>query len=372
MADSYVVYTALGGEDTYAVTFPFLKRSHVGVTKNGVAVTDYSWLSDSQIQFDADVPASVVIKFQRTTPSTPQFNSSDGTVLTNTQLSILSRQSIYLVQETNDHALETISVANSVLDGVEDIADDVAAAEASAVAAAASAAAAATFNPSNYYTTGQIDTALGTRDTAISGAVSDAAAALAAAVAAGPITGDVQITLRPTARSGWLVFNDGTIGDASSSATYANSAAQALFTFMYDTYNDTLFPVSGGRGANASADWAAHKRGTLSKVLGRAIVIAGTPSSGGATARAAGESFGNETQAVPLKNHVHGPGAMAVSVPAAVSLDGSGTQKAGYSTTSDTALSVSVSGNTASAGDGAAPTLAVSQPSVVMYAHVKL
>jgi hypothetical protein len=40
-------------------------------------------------------------------------------------------------------------------------------------------------------------------------------------------TGDAKITLKTTADPGWLIMNDGTIGSASSGATYQNANAQA-------------------------------------------------------------------------------------------------------------------------------------------------
>ena len=44
-------------------------------------------------------------------------------------------------------------------------------------------------------------------------------------------TGDVKITLKNVADSGWVIMNDGNIGDASSSATTrANADTQNLFT----------------------------------------------------------------------------------------------------------------------------------------------
>jgi hypothetical protein len=85
-----------------------------------------------------------------------------------------------------------------------------------------------------------------------------------------------------TAPAGWLFANGvGTIGSASSGADYANARAEALFHHCYDTYSNTVCPVSGGRGASAAADWAANKRLTLPDLRGRAIF--GNPAMGGVT-----------------------------------------------------------------------------------------
>lgn len=62
-----------------------------------------------------------------------------------------------------------------------------------------------------------------------------------------------------------------TIGDASSGADVSAVYTQALFQHLWDTYSNTICPVSGGRGASATADFAAHKRITMPDLRGRAI-----------------------------------------------------------------------------------------------------
>ena len=75
-------------------------------------------------------------------------------------------------------------------------------------------------------------------------------------------------------RSGWVRCNGRTIGSASSGATErANADCQALFEFKWNTYNNTYCPVSGGRGANALADWGANK--TIGTLDFREITIGG-------------------------------------------------------------------------------------------------
>lgn len=110
-------------------------------------------------------------------------------------------------------------------------------------------------------------------------------------------TGDYRISSRATtALSGWVKVDDGTIGNADSGGTTrANADTVDLFTHLYTTFSDSICPVSGGRGASAAADFAApaNKTITLSKMLGRALVIAGTGS--GLTSRALGNIVGAET-----------------------------------------------------------------------------
>ena len=106
-------------------------------------------------------------------------------------------------------------------------------------------------------------------------------------------TGDVKFTLKTTADSGWVMMNDGSIGNASSSATTrADADTESLFTLLWDNVSNTYAAVSGGRGANAAADFAANKRINLTKTLGRALAAAGAGS--GLSNRALGETLGEE------------------------------------------------------------------------------
>lgn len=105
------------------------------------------------------------------------------------------------------------------------------------------------------------------------------AAVAAASVGTGFTTGDAKLTLKTTADSGWVMSNDGTIGDASSGATTrANADCSALFTLLWNNITDAYAPVSGGRGGSAAADFAAHKTIALTKNLGRALAVSGAGS----------------------------------------------------------------------------------------------
>jgi hypothetical protein len=123
-----------------------------------------------------------------------------------------------------------------------------------------------------------------------------------------PTTGDAKLTLKIAADPGWVMMNDGTLGDATSGAsTLADPTAQALFTLLWNQIPDTWCPVTpGGRGATAVADWAAHKAIKLPRQLGRALVVSGTGA--GLTQRALGAYSGEETHALTnaeLTSHGH-------------------------------------------------------------------
>lgn len=128
-----------------------------------------------------------------------------------------------------------------------------------------------------------------------------AAAAAATLLGQTWTTGDIKLTLKDTADTGWRLFDDGTIGDGSSSATYANVLAVDLFTLLFNKINDTNCPILTSSGSattraaqtSAATAWAAHCRMSLPKTLGRALAIAGSGS--GLTSRTLGQKVGAET-----------------------------------------------------------------------------
>lgn len=120
-------------------------------------------------------------------------------------------------------------------------------------------------------------------------------------------TGDYVLSIDDDARSGWVLCDDGTIGPASSGATTrANADCEALYLLMWAKISNTHAPVTGGRGVSAAADWAAGKTMALTKMLGRALIVAGAGS--GLTSRAVGQTLGAETHQLTtaqLASHTH-------------------------------------------------------------------
>lgn len=91
--------------------------------------------------------------------------------------------------------------------------------------------------------------------------------------------------------SGYVRANSRTIGNASSGATERASAdCEALFILLWA---DATLTVTGGRGANASSDWAASKQISLPDVRNR--VLAGLASMGAAAANLLTGLDGGET-----------------------------------------------------------------------------
>lgn len=106
-------------------------------------------------------------------------------------------------------------------------------------------------------------------------------------------TGDLKPTHKVTADTSWIMWSDGSIGDGSSSATIrANADTADLFALYWNNYNNTLCPVSSGRGLTAVADFAAHKRLSLPVGAGRSLGLAGAGS--GLTSRTVGSTTGAE------------------------------------------------------------------------------
>lgn len=121
-------------------------------------------------------------------------------------------------------------------------------------------------------------------------------------------TGDIKLTLKSSPDTGWLMFDDGTFGSASSGSSNSNNVANlALFTLLFNSpFTDANIPIlTSGGGAttraaqvSASAAWAANCRMSLPKTLGRALAIAG--SGAGLTARVPGQALGEETHLLTL------------------------------------------------------------------------
>jgi hypothetical protein len=123
-------------------------------------------------------------------------------------------------------------------------------------------------------------------------------------------TGTVWHTLANSAPTGWLMFDDGTFGSASSGSSNSNSALnQALFNILFASpFTDATCPLLTSTGSattraaqgSAAAAWAANCRMTLPKTLGRALAVAGAGS--GLTSRTMGVVAGAETVALSTSN----------------------------------------------------------------------
>lgn len=193
-------------------------------------------------------------------------------------------------------------------------------------------------------------------------------------------TGDVKFTLKAAPDSGWLMFADQTIGNISSGATYANVQALALYTLIWNNVSNAYAPVVGGRGASASADWAAQKPMQLLYVLGRALAVAGTGS--GYTAKSLGQTLGVETVSLSTPNlPAYTPtGSVATTTTVTLALSQYSTSggvlaQPGNSTTNINAAGItanSTSTFTGTAQGGTSAPFSVMNPTVYLNVMVKL
>lgn len=203
-------------------------------------------------------------------------------------------------------------------------------------------------------------------------------------------TGDVKVTYNPAAPAGWILLNDGSIGNAGSGAvTRAAPDCQALFELMWTISVDDFCPVYAagtwtrtGRGASAAADWAAARHLLLPKTIGHVFGCWGVSSHLGASlgiatwhgAHSVALNVGHLPQhshTFSIPNHNH---ALARSLPNFVAGKSS---SSGPYTLADQASGITWSeaggghsGNTSSAGSGA--PLSVIQPTTYANYIIKL
>jgi len=171
-------------------------------------------------------------------------------------------------------------------------------------------------------------------------------------------TGEIIQTMNPVIPTGWILYQNYTIGSSASGAVYANANAQDLYEMFWDNYSDVICPVTGGRGASASDDFNANKPLLMPAVDDRAFVNTGsyTP----------GETFGeNEvtltSNQMPIHSHAPPNSRRWIHV-----VGGSGT---GFATTSGVQENLD-STDTATAGGGLPHENR--QPSIAIITRIKL
>lgn len=104
MAYSYVRYEGDGSNTNFAFTFPYIDQSHVKVRVNGV-LTSYTWLSAYTVTVSPAPAIGAVVEVRRETPKeTAPVDFSDGSVLLESQLDLITNFNLYAAQEALDAA----------------------------------------------------------------------------------------------------------------------------------------------------------------------------------------------------------------------------------------------------------------------------
>ena len=125
----------------------------------------------------------------------------------------------------------------------------------------------------------------------------------------GYVPGTLIATLRTAAPTGFILAQAGTIGNETSGATVrANRDCQALFIKLWNHYDDSTLPVSGGRGTEAVLDFRASKTITLPTISGRVVACSGSGAS--LTVRTDYELDGSNSHTITIAemgSHTHYP-----------------------------------------------------------------
>ncbi len=328
---SFVQIAGHSGNANFAFSFPYLVKEHIHVKVAGVETFAFSWLNANTVTLTVPLTGDAVVELRRLTPVAVQevvFNN--GSTMNEDDLNNADLQTLYFDQEMLDFKNNALVIgATGTWDAqglvISNVADPVnaqdaatkayvqsfvitpaldlvidAAVDAVAAQEVISVAAVVAVGDSTIATLTDLDlSASASADDAAASALAAAASALQAAAdaiiaqAATFTTGDAKITLKTVADPTWIMADDGSIGDASSSATNrANADTSALFAFLWAGFSDAVCPVSGGRGGSGAADFLAHKRITVPATLGRLLGFAGAGA--GLTSRALGETLGSE------------------------------------------------------------------------------
>ena len=229
-------YTADGSTQSFAVTFPFISRSHVSITVNGSAAT-FTWVNDGQITITSPtvVNTDKIIIQRATSDTTRLVDYVDGSNLTESDLDLDSLQAFYMSQEALDerdnHLALDVTGADS-WDGLSKKITDV-------------ATPTATTDVSNKaYVDAQINTSTTNADNAA------ASATAAATSATNASTSEANALTYKTASETAKTASE-TAKTASETAQAAAETAQTAAETALDTFDDRFL---GAKASDPSVD----------------------------------------------------------------------------------------------------------------------
>lgn len=131
MTTPYVAYSAAADQRDYVVPFPFLNRTHVKVTVNGVATPVFTWANSSTIRLSSAPAFQSFVEIHRETPVDEALVTfQDGAILPADDLNTAMTQLLYRQQElaalyerTVQSAKDRLAAANGIPVAVDDVFD---------------------------------------------------------------------------------------------------------------------------------------------------------------------------------------------------------------------------------------------------------
>ena len=132
---SLVMYAGNGSNQNFTIHFPYLDKSHVKVKVANANTTAFTWLTSSSIQFDTAPAAGAVIEIYRETPlHYVPVDFTDGSILLERDLDLLTTFNLYVDQEIADKASRAISMCSGGASNTQNSGDTAAAAAAAEAA----------------------------------------------------------------------------------------------------------------------------------------------------------------------------------------------------------------------------------------------
>ena len=318
-----VASTATGSALQFAVSYPYILRSHVKVyygrdilagTHTALLVdgTDYNWTTDTQITLTAAPSAQSTLTIIRETPTSAQLVPwQDGSNLIAEDLNKSDKQNLYAVQEVQDKnqlasddatAASTAANASTAAANAAQADANTAIATANTASTNASAAvttanaASATANTANTNATAA-QTAATNAQTSAANAATDAAAAQTSATAAQTSATTAQTSATAAQASATSAATDAASAIATANTASTNATTALNNSRQSDGQGGFTSAISLANTANTTANSATSTATTASTNATNAVTTANAAS---ATANAASAAVANAAFYSPI------------------------------------------------------------------------
>ena len=111
LANTYQTYAGDGSNRNFSVTFPYLDKSHVRLYVNEVETAMFAWLTSAVVQTSVAPAVGAVVRVARVTPTgVMPVDFTDGSVLAEAELDLISKYAAYLTEETRNLADRSLSL----------------------------------------------------------------------------------------------------------------------------------------------------------------------------------------------------------------------------------------------------------------------